>query len=320
MNPDRNLFETIVKADNASSRLRPGQDDYVQVQRLLDRMKARMPEAMRVGMDIVRALTTAGISAAKAGYFDESRQWFALAANASAAEDPACRAAFCSCTASAEAFLHWRTGAHELARERLESALTDDLYLERTHGWSFLLPQRLHYSHLLARSWLAEQRIDEAYRCLLPGANNPGFIPDMADIATHFESYPEDREMLTAALRRMAGEIAIVDCILPDISRQRVPLVRERIRGTLAAGAFEETLELLLCHEEPGRLDTILRRGRGKSIAWYAAVHHAVVMMQEPALRRAVAARMARWSDIPAPIRQAILTLATAAGPAAGSC
>lgn len=290
-------------------------DDYVLLQKLLDAMKSRMPVQLRVSMDVARALSAAGIQAASQAYFDESSRWFSLARTAANVPDPASALALTSCVASAESYLDWRTGDFTSARAKIRLALESDITLETRHHWHFLLPQRLHYSHLMARTYFAEGDGASAIRHVFPGASMPELVPDSTQVAAHIGDFPENRPLVAAALRRMAGEIAIAVCTSPALAPDR-PGLRE-MSGPLLLEEFRETIELLDAIRGGGMtgshaaLTQILSRGRGKTIAWYAAVFHAQRLTTDQALRGAIAARTARWSDIPAPLRQGIIRMAT---------
>lgn len=318
MAPPKTVLDLIVQADIATRHLRPGYDDYIVVQQLLSGMKSRIPESLQVRMDITRALIDSGINAAKSAYYDESARWFALAWQAGNTDDKQTNAALTSCVAAAEAFLYWRSGALKTAASRMLFALDKFLLLENEHNWTFLLPLRIHYSHLLSRIAFAGKDIENGFLYALPGATKQSPLPDSAAIIHHAQTYPSDRNIVQAPLRRMAGEIAIASCLFPHETTERLPLIHLYTDNPLFREAFAEVLELLhAVHDtntitkplaEATPLHALLTKGRGKSIAWYAAVFHAVIMIDDLAVRAAIATHVARWIDIPVPIRQAILT------------
>lgn len=322
MAPQKTVLDLIVQADIATRHLRPGYDDYIVVQKLLGGMKSRIPEQLQVRMDITKALSDSGINAAKSGYYDESARWFALARQAGNTDNEQTNAALSSCVAAAEAFLYWRSGDLKTAASRMMFALDKFLFLENEHNWTFLLPLRIHYAHLLSRIAFAGKDIENGFLYVLPGATRQPPLPDSAAIIHHAQTYPSDRNIVLAPLRRMAGEIAIASCLFPHETAERLPLIHLYTDNPLFREAFAEVIELLhAVHDtntntitntkplvEAAPLHALLTKGRGESIAWYGAVFHAVIMIDDPAVRAAIATYVARWTDIPVPIRQAILT------------
>lgn len=317
MNREKILFDNIVLADNATKHLRPGIDDYIVVQQLLVGLRANLPERMRLVMDVTKQLNDAGLRAVKAGYQEESSRWFALAWQAARTDDSITNAALGSCVAAAEAFLHWRAGRLDVAEARMDFAVGKALWLEREHGWKFLLPLRIHYSHLMSRIHFVAGDLDQGFRRALPAGPGPTEVPSVAEIEAHVATFPEQKDVVQAPLRRMAGELAMASYFFPDAATAASATMAGLTSLPIIREAFTEALELVeavrASRSAPGQagdtapFEAMLNRGRGRTITWYLVIAHTLGRLQNPAIRRALVAQSAPWPDVPVLVRQSML-------------
>jgi hypothetical protein len=304
---DHELFKIIVDADIATSHIHPENNQHL-VQGFIRKFKTHIPAALHTQMDIAVSLTNMGLGATNRGHYKEAQGWFSLAWQSSKSSNKALNAALTSWTASAEAYLQWRKNDYQAARANTIKAMNNDLYLEQEHDWKFLMPHRLHLTHLVARAYFSEGNFHQGMQHSIPGNNSLSAIPTSAEISKAANESSENRKHLMTAISRMAGEI-IINGSLYHAARisDYFPLIKERTTSSPSAGIFDEVVELFTSATE-NSTEILIRKGRGKTIAWYAAVFNAQRQIESQDIRKAIAVRASKWTDIPTEIRQALLS------------